>query len=110
GNEPREYAEAILKICRLSVESPAACVSGVTGGNLKRRIEAIMRNRSAPRLTRSKSLLVAAAGVAALAGPLVIGMSHAPAAYAGRRGAGAPSRNAAGAARRAVQAVDPPGS
>ena len=91
GNEPHAYAEAILKICRLSAESPVACVSGVTTGDLKRRIEAIMRNRSAQRLTRSKTLLLAAAGVATVAGPFVIGMSHAPAVYAQPQAAAQPA-------------------
>jgi hypothetical protein len=46
GGEPRAYAEGILKICELYLASPLACVAGVTGGDLKRRIEAIMSNRS----------------------------------------------------------------
>src|SRR5262249_51663000 len=45
GGEPRDYAEAILGVCQLYVESPLTCVSGVTGANLKTRIEAIMNNR-----------------------------------------------------------------
>src|SRR4029077_3441034 len=42
GNSPETYAEGILKVCKLYVESPVLCVSGVTGANLKRRIEEIM--------------------------------------------------------------------
>jgi hypothetical protein len=42
GNEPRIYAEGILNVCKLYVGSPLACVSGVTGSNLKMRIEVIM--------------------------------------------------------------------
>ena len=37
GNEPRVYAEGILNVCKLYVESPLVCVSGVTGANLKRK-------------------------------------------------------------------------
>ena len=37
------YAEGILKTCEFYVESPLACVSGVTGSDLKKRIEQIMR-------------------------------------------------------------------
>jgi bla regulator protein blaR1 len=44
GTEPRVYAEAILNVCRLFIESPLLCVSGVTGSNLKRRMEAILAN------------------------------------------------------------------
>ena len=81
--EPRTYADAILNVCKLYVESPIVCVSGVTGANLKRRIEAIMINRTGQGLNRAKKLLLAAAGIAALAGPvaigLLIGVSNAPA-------------------------------
>jgi beta-lactamase regulating signal transducer with metallopeptidase domain len=45
GGEPRAYAEGILKICELYLASPLACLAGVTGGDLKRRIEAITSNR-----------------------------------------------------------------
>src|SRR5262249_36761982 len=42
GSEPRLYAEAVLSVCKLCVETPLECVSGIAGGNLKGRIEAIM--------------------------------------------------------------------
>jgi beta-lactamase regulating signal transducer with metallopeptidase domain len=45
GNDPQDYAQGILKICRFYVESPVACASGVTGANLKRRIEGIVSGR-----------------------------------------------------------------
>ncbi len=35
GGSPRVYAEAILNVCKLYMELPLACVSGVTGSNLK---------------------------------------------------------------------------
>ncbi len=35
GSEPRVYAEGILNVCKLYVESPLRCVSGVTGSNLE---------------------------------------------------------------------------
>src|SRR5689334_9571070 len=34
--EPLTYAESILNVCKLYVESPIACVSGVSGADLKR--------------------------------------------------------------------------
>jgi beta-lactamase regulating signal transducer with metallopeptidase domain len=86
GSEPRTYADAILNVCKLYVESPIVCVSGVTGANLKRRIEAIMINRTGRGLNRAKKFLLAAAGIAALAGPvavgIVIGVGNAPVAQA----------------------------
>jgi len=78
GSTPRTYAEGILNVCRLYVESPLACVSGVTGSNLKRRIETILINRIALRLNLARKLVLSFAGIAALATPIVIGILHAP--------------------------------
>lgn len=36
GGEPHDYAEGILNVCKLYVESPLVCVSGITGSNLKK--------------------------------------------------------------------------
>jgi beta-lactamase regulating signal transducer with metallopeptidase domain len=38
GNEPQVYAEGILNVCRIYLESPLRCMSGVTGSDLKKRI------------------------------------------------------------------------
>ncbi len=77
GN-PQDYAEAILNVCKLYVESPLACVSGVTGSNLKKRIRAIMTERVAGDLNFAKKLALAVAGIAALAAPIVVGVMNAP--------------------------------
>jgi bla regulator protein BlaR1 len=79
GCKANVYAESILAICRLYLSSPLACISGVTGSNLKRRIEAIMRNRSAVGLNLGKKLILTAAGIASLVAPIVIGALNAPA-------------------------------
>ncbi len=79
GHKPGIYAESILTVCKLYLSSPLACVSGVTGSDLKRRIEAIMRNRRVARLTPVKKLALAAAGVAALIAPVLVGILNAPA-------------------------------
>ena len=73
GNQPDVYAEAILNVCKLYAASPLACVSGVTGANLKRRIEAIMINRRGEKLNRAKKVLLAAAAAAVLASPWLSG-------------------------------------
>jgi bla regulator protein BlaR1 len=78
GSEPRAYAEGILNVCKLYTESPLRCVSGVTGSDLKKRIEAIMTNRMAIRLNLARKVALAAAGVAVVSAPIVIGMMHAP--------------------------------
>ncbi len=86
GNQPRVYADAILNVCKLYTESPLVCVSGVTGSDIKRRIEAIMRNRIGLKLNSAKKFVLAAAGVAALAGPVAVGVliavGHLPAIHA----------------------------
>jgi|HubBroStandDraft_1064217.scaffolds.fasta_scaffold57886_2 bla regulator protein BlaR1 len=76
--DPEVYAEAILNVCKLYFESPVVCMSGVTGSNLKRRIEAILSDRSALRLNLAKKLALTVAGVAALAAPIVVGLMNAP--------------------------------
>ena len=71
---PGVYARGILKICELYLESPLSCVAGVTGGNLKKRIEEIMANRQRHKLTRARKLLLAAFSMVAVAVPMVIGL------------------------------------
>ncbi|HEY4363610.1 MAG TPA: M56 and DUF3738 domain-containing protein [Bryobacteraceae bacterium] len=78
GNEPRTYAQGILKVCELYLESPVACVSGISGSNLRRRIEAILANPLRLQLTRAKRLLLAASSVLAIATPIAIGILNAP--------------------------------
>ena len=78
GNEPGVYAESILKTCRFSVGAPFIAVSGVTGSNLGKRIEAIMRRDAGRALNRWRKLLLATAAAAAAAGPLVVGALRAP--------------------------------
>ena len=75
---PQDYAEGIVAVCRYCLKSPLVCVSGVTGSNLKRRVEAIMMNRNAHRLDVGRRLLLAAAGFAAVVLPLAVGAFHIP--------------------------------
>lgn len=77
GNRPDIYAESILRTCQFYLESPVACVSGVTGANLKKRIVHIMTETVTARLTFRKKLLLAAAGIAAVAMPITAGLLHA---------------------------------
>jgi len=72
--EPRAYAEGILNICKLYTESPLVCVSGITGADLRKRIEAIMTNRAARNLTLSRKLTLAAAALTAVTLPISVGL------------------------------------
>jgi len=78
GSEAPAYAEGILKICELYMESPLKCVSGVTGANLKKRIEAIMANRPRLNLNPSKKAGLILAGILAIAIPVILGVTNAP--------------------------------
>jgi bla regulator protein BlaR1 len=90
GGEPRVYAEGILNVCKLYAESPLVCVSGVTGSNLEKRIEAIMTNRSVFQLSFAKKAVLAVAGISALAVPVAIGIINAPRVRAQTAPAGTP--------------------
>ena len=78
GSEPQVYAESILRTCALCVESPLACVSGVTGSDLTRRIETIMRNRAGDPLHAGKKIVLATACLTAILGPVALGVVSAP--------------------------------
>jgi bla regulator protein blaR1 len=74
GSEPRVYAEGILNVCKSYLSSPLACASGVSGSGLKKRIEAIVANRAARNLDTRRRVLLIAAGVVALIGPIAVGI------------------------------------
>jgi len=77
-NQPRDYAEAILNVCKLYVESPLACAAGVTGSDLKKRIHTILTGCAADQISLAKKLALATAGTAALCVPIIIGLMSAP--------------------------------
>jgi beta-lactamase regulating signal transducer with metallopeptidase domain len=82
GNDPQIYAEGILKVCKFYFHSPLACASGVSGADLKRRVETIMENKFAVRLNNARKLLLAACGAGAIALPLTLGLVTSPMALA----------------------------
>lgn len=75
---PREvYAESILKVCEFCVGSPLACVAGVTGSDLKKRMVHIMSEHIGRKLDFSRKLLLTAAAFVAIAVPVVFGVFNA---------------------------------
>jgi len=78
GGERQVYAESILKVCEFCVGSPLACVSGVTGSDLKKRMVYIMTECIARKLDFGKKLLLSTVGVLALAMPIMFGLVNAP--------------------------------
>jgi uncharacterized protein (TIGR03435 family) len=95
GCEPRVYAEAIVRVCQSYVESPLLCASGVSGADMKKRIEAILTGHVPAGLTLVKKSILAVATAAAIAGPIVIGVMNAPALRAQFRSGPAPKFAAA---------------
>jgi uncharacterized protein (TIGR03435 family) len=53
-SDPETYAAGILTVCELCLEPSIPCVSGVTGGQLHKRIEQIMSSVIPPELSRAK--------------------------------------------------------
>lgn len=90
GSDARVYAEGILNVCKLYVDSRLMCIAGVTGSNLQRRIEAVLANRTVCGVTpvQRAGLTLAAAG--ALLVPIAIGMMNAPFVEAQAAPAGTP--------------------
>jgi bla regulator protein blaR1 len=79
GSQPEDYAEGILTVCRWSLASPVMCVSGITGSDLRTRIETIMANRARRRLNAAGRILLAAAAVTILGSPIGLGLLDAAA-------------------------------
>ncbi len=75
GGDRQTYAEGILKICQFYVGRGPLCVPGVSGGDLKKRIESIMTSRLPLKLPLAKKILLVSAACLALAGPVAIGLA-----------------------------------
>ncbi len=105
GCRPHDYAESILIVCKLYLSSPLACLSGVTGANLKHRMEAIMKNQVSLPLNFGRKFLLGAMGAAALLLPLFAGFLCGPA----LRGQTAPSKRPAFTVASVKPHVSPPG-
>jgi uncharacterized protein (TIGR03435 family) len=73
GSRPQDYAEAILEVCRQSVGVRPVCVTGVSGSNLRKRVEAIMRNEVGRPLTQRRQWAVGLIVAATAAVPVVGG-------------------------------------
>ena len=74
GQAADVYAESILKVCKLYVHSPLACVAGVSGAGLKERIERIVINGLAAPLGRFGKLMLVSLAAVSLIVPLSAGL------------------------------------
>ena len=75
GNDARVYAEGILKVCRSYLANELPCVSGVSGANLKTRLEAIMKNSDVTELSHGRKYVLAIVAFSAVAAPILIGLT-----------------------------------
>jgi beta-lactamase regulating signal transducer with metallopeptidase domain len=73
GNEREAYAESILKVCRFYVQSPLDCAAGISGADLKKRVQEIMINRLPVPISTGKKIILATVGAAAVATPFLLG-------------------------------------
>jgi bla regulator protein blaR1 len=105
-DEPGTYAESILKVCEFCVDSPLACISGVAGADLKKRVVRIMARYSAQKLTRKKKLLLATVGLCSAVLPILLGQARAVQAMA--NSSASPQGQPAAAATSAAFAQSPP--
>ena len=78
GSDPKDYAEGIVIVCQFFLKSPLVCASGVTGSDLKRRVEAIMLHPAAESMNMGRKLVLFATGVLAVTAPLIVGVINAP--------------------------------
>lgn len=74
GNDPKTYAYSILKVCAFYTQSPLVCAAGVSGANLKQRMEMIMENSITHRLNGTKKTLLVAMAATFMAAPILIGL------------------------------------
>lgn len=75
GADPHAYAEGIIKVCRLYVESPLPCAAGVGGGaTLKDRVRRLAERWAARRLSRAWRAALAVVAVGLIGAPVLIGV------------------------------------
>lgn len=72
GHAPRSYAEGILRICEHYLASRLPCASGVSGSDLRKRVEQIVRNAPILQLGKPARLVFTAAATAAACVLLVV--------------------------------------
>jgi beta-lactamase regulating signal transducer with metallopeptidase domain len=78
GHDPEVYAGGILKVCKFCLQSPLACVSGVSGADLGMRVRQIMTAETARDVGTAKRMLLAGACTLTLALPVMAGFVDSP--------------------------------
>ena len=78
GHDPLTYALGILKVCRFCLKSPLACVPGVSGSNLSRRMERIMAAEAPRGMDTPRALLLLVTGLITVSLPVLTGFASSP--------------------------------
>jgi beta-lactamase regulating signal transducer with metallopeptidase domain/ankyrin repeat protein len=78
GNKANDYAEGIVRVCQNYLQSPLRCAAGVGGGNLARRIDAILNPPRQVRLSALQAILLSGMASAVVAAPILSGHLAAP--------------------------------
>jgi bla regulator protein blaR1 len=68
-----DYAEGILNVCRWYSGWPVPCVSGITGADLRARVESVLRAEPPAPLTASRRGILAATLLLVVAVPVLVG-------------------------------------
>ena len=76
GNDPDEYVAGILTVCRFTLRAPLACVAGVSGSELRTRIESIVRMELGKRMTVTRRVAVGLVAAVLLGVPIVAGLAR----------------------------------
>ena len=78
----QDYAEAILNVCKWYRPAPIQCVAGVTGADLRARIETVLHGTPPSPLSDTRRVLLGAAWPALVLVPLLAGLFTAPPLFA----------------------------
>src|SRR5687767_10740051 len=78
GNDPDEYVAGILTVCRFTLRAPLACVAGVSGAELRTRIESIVRMELGKRMTVTRRVAVALVAAVLPGVPIMAGLVRTP--------------------------------
>ena len=76
GANRETYAAGIIEVCQLCVEAPLACISGITGADLKTRIASIMTAHTPQPVRAGKKMLLTALAIGLTGVPLLTGLLH----------------------------------
>jgi len=77
GSSPQDYAEGILEVCRFAKDPSPVFVAGVTGSDLRRRIEAILRGGIGCPIDPWRLCALVIAAVASIGLPIAVGAVNA---------------------------------